>query len=52
MLIMIGLIGDSVRTNRQMMEEILVARRDSQRMNENSHEINGCAVLTKDVTRE
>jgi glycosyltransferase involved in cell wall biosynthesis len=53
LLVMMGLIGDAVRTNRQTMEEILVAQRDNQRLTDASDSLCGCKFLKKtDINRE
>ncbi len=47
LLLMIGLIGDAVRTNRQMMEEIMIYQRDSQRLTDHHTEFQGCRLLKR-----
>jgi len=49
LLVMMGVLGDAVRTNRQIMEEILVAQRDSRRLTDDCREFTGCPVLRRTV---
>jgi glycosyltransferase involved in cell wall biosynthesis len=47
MLVMIGMIGDAVKTNRQAMEEIIIRQRDSIQITEDTNEINGCRIYSR-----
>ena len=47
MLATMGLLGDVIRTNRQMMEEIIVHQRDAIRLDESSSEISGYRILRR-----
>ncbi len=47
MLVTMGLLGDAISTNRQMMEEIVVRQRDGVRVADESSEINGCRILRR-----
>ncbi len=47
MLVTMGLLGDAISTNRQMMEELVVRQRDEFRVDAGTSEINGCRLLTK-----
>ncbi len=48
MLVTMGLLGDAISTNRQMMEEVVVRQRDEFRVIEDTAEINGCHLLRKE----
>lgn len=47
MLIMIGLIGDAVKTNRKIMEEYLISERESQRLADGDRSFNGYQIIRK-----
>ena len=51
MLVTMGLLGDAISTNRQMMEELLVRQRDEIQLQEEDDLFNGCRLLHRD-TRE
>lgn len=46
-LVTMGLLGDAISTNRQMMEEMMVRQRDGVRLDDNSVSINGCKLLRR-----
>jgi len=46
MLVMIGMIGDAVKTNRQAMEEIIIRQRDITQITKDTDEINGCKIYS------
>jgi len=48
MLVTMGLLGDAISTNRQMMEEIVIRQRDEFRVKEGTLEINGCRLMRRE----
>ena len=48
MLVTMGLLGDAISTNRQMMEEVVIRQRDEFRVAEDTIEINGCRLLRRE----
>lgn len=49
MLVTMGLLGDAISTNRQMMEEVVIRQRDEFRVTDATLEVNGCRLLRKDI---
>ncbi len=52
MLVTMGLLGDAIATNRQMMEEVVVRQRDEFRVTSGTKAINGCRLLRREVDRD
>jgi glycosyltransferase involved in cell wall biosynthesis len=52
LLLLLGILGDAVRMNRQIMEEILVSQRDGQKINENSQDYLGCKLFINKYNKE
>ncbi len=46
-LVLLGVIGDAIRTNRKVMEELLIHERDKQRIVLPVSEVNGCQFIAK-----